>query len=240
MDTVKEIRRRKGWSQKDLAEESGVGQDTISGIESGRHEPRPSTLRKLAGALDVEVADFFREPALPLAEAPREAGLTSLPTEWLERHSAKRLLMSDEEIIRNFERLASGSDRQVVPDRFEQEARETLREETQVLEDLQLEWARGGPLIPKTREPLNQTEDRVQQAMKRESARNKEYQRLGRETRSLYRRYLKTLDDFQVTLFLKGRVDDFVMVVSRPQIAEARKAALRTLQEEAFENRQGA
>jgi transcriptional regulator with XRE-family HTH domain len=74
VDAVKEIRRRKGWSQKDLAEESGVGQDTISGIESGRHEPRPSTLRKLANALDVEVADFFREPAVPLAEAPREAG----------------------------------------------------------------------------------------------------------------------------------------------------------------------
>jgi transcriptional regulator with XRE-family HTH domain len=74
MDAVKEIRRRKGWSQKDLAEESGVGQDTISGIESGRHEPRPSTLRKLADALDVEVADFFREPAVPLPEAPRGAG----------------------------------------------------------------------------------------------------------------------------------------------------------------------
>ena len=77
MDAVKEIRRRKGWSQKDLAEESGVGQDTISGIESGRHEPRPSTLRKLADALDVEVADFFREPAVPLVEAPREAGRLS-------------------------------------------------------------------------------------------------------------------------------------------------------------------
>jgi transcriptional regulator with XRE-family HTH domain len=77
VDAVKEIRRRKGWSQKDLAEESGVGQDTISGIESGRHEPRPSTLRKLADALDVEVADFFREPAVPLAKAPREAGRLS-------------------------------------------------------------------------------------------------------------------------------------------------------------------
>ena len=77
MDAVKEIRRRKGWSQKDLAEESGVGQDTISGIESGRHEPRPSTLRKLADALGVEVADFFREPAIPLDEAPREAGRLS-------------------------------------------------------------------------------------------------------------------------------------------------------------------
>jgi transcriptional regulator with XRE-family HTH domain len=74
VERVKEIRRRKGWSQKELAEESGVGQDTISGIESGRHEPRPSTLRKLADALDVEVADFFREPAVPLADASREAG----------------------------------------------------------------------------------------------------------------------------------------------------------------------
>jgi transcriptional regulator with XRE-family HTH domain len=69
MDAVKEIRRRKGWSQKDLAEKSGVGQDTISGIESGRHEPRPSTLRKLADALDVEVADFFREPAVSEASS---------------------------------------------------------------------------------------------------------------------------------------------------------------------------
>jgi transcriptional regulator with XRE-family HTH domain len=71
VETLREFRRQKGWSQKDLADESGVGQDTISGIESGRHEPRPSTLRKLAEALDVEVADFFKEPALPLAEAPK-------------------------------------------------------------------------------------------------------------------------------------------------------------------------
>jgi transcriptional regulator with XRE-family HTH domain len=74
METLKEIRRQKGWSQKDLADSSGVGQDTISGIESGRHEPRPSTLRKLAEALGVQVADFFKEPALPKADAPRGAG----------------------------------------------------------------------------------------------------------------------------------------------------------------------
>ena len=70
MEILREFRRQKGWSQKDLADESGVGQDTISGIERGQHEPRPSTLRKLATALDVEIADFFREPALPKAEAP--------------------------------------------------------------------------------------------------------------------------------------------------------------------------
>jgi transcriptional regulator with XRE-family HTH domain len=74
VESVRRIRLERGWSQQDLADKSGVGQDTISGIESGRHEPRPSTLRKLARALEVEVADFFREPASPLAKAPREAG----------------------------------------------------------------------------------------------------------------------------------------------------------------------
>jgi len=70
VEALKELRRRRGLSQKDLARESGVGQDTISGIESGRHEARPSTLRKLAEALDVEVEDFFREAAAPKGEAP--------------------------------------------------------------------------------------------------------------------------------------------------------------------------
>src|SRR5215208_4803707 len=68
------MRREKGLSQQELADLAGVGQDSISAIETGKHEPHPRTLRKLAKALDVEVADFFKEPALPLAEAPGEAG----------------------------------------------------------------------------------------------------------------------------------------------------------------------
>ena len=71
-DRLKERRTLEGWSQRDLAQESETNVDTISGIERGQHEPRPSTLRKLAKALDVEVADFFREPALAgKAEAPK-------------------------------------------------------------------------------------------------------------------------------------------------------------------------
>ena len=70
MEALKQLRRRRGLSQKDLAEASGVGQDTISGIESGRHEPRPSTLRKLADTLGVEVADLFEKRESPKALAP--------------------------------------------------------------------------------------------------------------------------------------------------------------------------
>ena len=60
-----ELRIRKGWSQEDLGKEAGVRADTVSSIERGKHAPRPLTLRKLAEALDVEVADFFREPEAP-------------------------------------------------------------------------------------------------------------------------------------------------------------------------------
>jgi transcriptional regulator with XRE-family HTH domain len=80
VEALRNLRRSKGLSQKDLAVASGVGQDTISGIESGRHEPRPSTLRKLANALDVEVADFFGE-----SEDPKDVvvgmGLAEIKTE---------------------------------------------------------------------------------------------------------------------------------------------------------------
>ncbi len=59
---VRELRRRNGLSQADLARLSGVGQDTISNLESGRHEPRPSTLRKIAAVFGVEVANLYDEP----------------------------------------------------------------------------------------------------------------------------------------------------------------------------------
>jgi transcriptional regulator with XRE-family HTH domain len=86
-DRLKEERTLKGWSQRDLAEESGTNVDTISGIERGQHEPRPSTLRKLAAALGVQVRDLFEEPVLPgKAEAPREAGSPRVSKERLEEH----------------------------------------------------------------------------------------------------------------------------------------------------------
>lgn len=70
MEELRRIRKLRGLSQVDLAALSGVSQYTITEVETGRREPRPSTLRKLAEALDVEVADFFREPETPKALAP--------------------------------------------------------------------------------------------------------------------------------------------------------------------------
>jgi transcriptional regulator with XRE-family HTH domain len=85
-ERVKEERLMRGWSQRDLAQEAKTTAETVSSIETGQHQARPSTLRKLAGALGLEVADFFREPALPKGSAP-ETGQDS-PGGRVERRTA--------------------------------------------------------------------------------------------------------------------------------------------------------
>lgn len=92
MESVKYFRKLKGLTQMELAKEAEVGQDTITQIETGRRNPHPSTLRKLARALGVEVADFYLEPASPKAHAPHasvEDRVRALPLE-----SIRRLLES--------------------------------------------------------------------------------------------------------------------------------------------------
>src|SRR5215217_9703207 len=46
-------------SQQDLSESSGVSRDGISHYENGAREARPSTARKLAATLEVEVQDLM-------------------------------------------------------------------------------------------------------------------------------------------------------------------------------------
>lgn len=70
-ERIRELRTLMGWSQRDLAEVATTNPDTVSNIEAGRHKPRPSTLRKIARALQVEVADFYKVAALPKSEALR-------------------------------------------------------------------------------------------------------------------------------------------------------------------------
>jgi transcriptional regulator with XRE-family HTH domain len=74
---LKEVRELHGWSQKKLAEESGVSRDSISNYETGHREAWPATAKRLADALGVEITDL-RERARELtvsgkAKAP-EAG----------------------------------------------------------------------------------------------------------------------------------------------------------------------
>ncbi len=56
---LKEWRERRGWSLRQLGERSGVSFANISNIETGKLDPRLSTLKRLARALGISVPDLF-------------------------------------------------------------------------------------------------------------------------------------------------------------------------------------
>lgn len=56
-----DLREKRGLSQRALAKLSKVTNVTIARIERGHYDPRLSTLRQLAKALKVKVADLIDE-----------------------------------------------------------------------------------------------------------------------------------------------------------------------------------
>lgn len=94
---LKIYRSEAGLTGTALAELSGVPRTTISKIEHGRLEPSAPTLKKLADALGVTVADMMlmeEKFAYPKAEAP-----SSRPevNDWLRGRDLDRYALSDEE-----------------------------------------------------------------------------------------------------------------------------------------------
>jgi transcriptional regulator with XRE-family HTH domain len=51
---LRRLREHRALSRQDLAEKSGVNESTIYRSESGKTRLRPSTIRRLSRALDVE------------------------------------------------------------------------------------------------------------------------------------------------------------------------------------------
>jgi DNA-binding XRE family transcriptional regulator len=64
---VMQIRNQKGVSQRQLSERCGIAGSYLSRIENRHLEPRPKTLRKIADALEVPVAEFFQDQEENLA-----------------------------------------------------------------------------------------------------------------------------------------------------------------------------
>jgi transcriptional regulator with XRE-family HTH domain len=58
---IMQIRNQKDISQRELSERSGIAASYLSRIENRHLEPRPKTLRKIAEALEVPLAEFFRD-----------------------------------------------------------------------------------------------------------------------------------------------------------------------------------
>lgn len=54
-DKIKELREKKGLTQKELAEEIGVAQSTVAMIESGKNKGSIETLSKIANYFNVSI-----------------------------------------------------------------------------------------------------------------------------------------------------------------------------------------
>ncbi len=60
VERLKELRRERVLSLRELEERSGVSYNTIWRIEDGRQGAHPRTIRKLAEALGVEPAELVK------------------------------------------------------------------------------------------------------------------------------------------------------------------------------------
>ncbi len=87
MEQLKRLRSEKRLSQAKLAARAGLDPSTVNQIERGVREASPPTLRKLADALDVNIADLLESEApkvqAPLHE-PEEQQRRDVYTPWLE------------------------------------------------------------------------------------------------------------------------------------------------------------
>lgn len=64
---ITRLRTEKGWTQAQLAERLGMHAQHVHRLEKGRYQPRPSTLERLAEALEVSPDVFLasRDQSIP-------------------------------------------------------------------------------------------------------------------------------------------------------------------------------
>jgi transcriptional regulator with XRE-family HTH domain len=82
--TLKEARKKRGWSQRDLGSRLGLPQMHISGIESGKIVPRFDTLLELVRMLDRDLIMVPRA-LVPVVQSLVRDNLKDQPGEGEER-----------------------------------------------------------------------------------------------------------------------------------------------------------
>jgi transcriptional regulator with XRE-family HTH domain len=60
-ERLRSLRKERLLTQVELSQMTGVAQDSISALETGKREAHPGTIRKLAKALGVEPKELIKE-----------------------------------------------------------------------------------------------------------------------------------------------------------------------------------
>ena len=69
---LREWRRYRALSQANLAQKAGITEATISRLEQPGHPPpRPSTIRKLADAMEIAPHELYAPPSTAHDEEPQ-------------------------------------------------------------------------------------------------------------------------------------------------------------------------
>lgn len=101
-ERLKVLRQEKGFSQRELARRAGLTHTTISAIEGGRIDPSLGTLKRILGACEVRMGEFFQQGASLKAVTPRDqiATVTSggVHMRYVAPRTADRLLEITQEI----------------------------------------------------------------------------------------------------------------------------------------------
>ncbi len=63
--TIRGFRQQKGLSQGDIEKKTGLLRCYLSRVENGHTVPSLDTLKKIAGALDLQLSQFFAEDESP-------------------------------------------------------------------------------------------------------------------------------------------------------------------------------
>lgn len=67
-DRLKDLRKRNGYTQKQLADMLNVSQNAIYNWENGKREPSINTIIKIAEALGVDIFDLIEIESEPLTD----------------------------------------------------------------------------------------------------------------------------------------------------------------------------
>ena len=57
---IRYLRKQKGWSQEDLALNSGINKNYISDLERGRRNPTLVVMEKIAIAFNIPIAELTK------------------------------------------------------------------------------------------------------------------------------------------------------------------------------------
>src|SRR5919107_127873 len=93
---LRALREERGLNQVELAYHAGVSVSQISLLESGKRNPSATSLKSIADALGVGIADLF-EPESPKGKAPRPSAEKSpeqrraYPYQWMSDTLARTL-----------------------------------------------------------------------------------------------------------------------------------------------------